>query len=692
MADRREERDAAPALNENHRRHLLASCQHIDRLLSDIDDIVTAAESASPFARYAADLPPALTRLLRDYIVRLRTDMLRILERHDARPAGRRISAVHAIRTALGFVEVAVEELKPEHIRGYGEVPEALVPEINGFVEELKSVVRSLDQALAAGASGDARQRLARLEQAGADVSVLGTLERIIAGQGLVEFRPALDIALSRLEDQRFEVAVFGRVSSGKSSLLNHLLGQPVLPVGVTPITAVPTRVMHGPRPDVEVHFADRATAHAPLARLGEWVTEQENPANARHVTRLIVRVPSPRLQDGIVFVDTPGLGSLATAGAAQTLAYLPRCDLAVVLIDATSTLTREDVSTLQRLQQAAIPAMVVLSKADLLSPADRDRAVRYAADHLSRELGAAPGVHPVSTVPGYEPLLDGWIEDELRPLLAQHRELARRSIQRKIGALRAGVEASLRARLRRAGPGVDPTSASAVEHELRAASGAFDETQRAVQATGDVREAELDAMLRHIAADVADAVLASPGSPPDGHLVVDQLTHAAVEKAERLTGALAALQTRARDVLAKSAAALRLPEPTSGEDWAEIFRELPQIDPGPITVSLRLPLLGALGPRVARARMRHAIERRTGPQLRAALETHARLLRSWGLRVLDRLRRQFDGQAQVYRAQLAGSTATGSSDESAERALRELTGAATARPATGGPGVAGGP
>ena len=64
-------------------------------------------------------------------------------------------------------------------------------------------------------------------------------------------------------------------------------------------------------------------------------MTEQENPGNTKHVTRLLVKIPAPRLSSGIVLVDTPGLGSLATTGAAETLAYLPRCDLGIVLIDA---------------------------------------------------------------------------------------------------------------------------------------------------------------------------------------------------------------------------------------------------------------------------------------------------------------------------------------------------------------------
>jgi GTP-binding protein EngB required for normal cell division len=671
-----QEQATPPAtLNENHRRHLLASCQYIDRLLSEIDNVVTAAESESPFARYANDLSPTLRRLLRDYFARLRTDMLRVLERHDSRPAGRLISAVHAIRTALGFVEISIEELKPEYIRGYGAVPEALVPEINGFVEELQSVVRALDRALAAGEAGDVQERLGRLERAGANVSVLSTLERIIADQGLVEFRPALETALNRLEDQRFEIAVFGRVSSGKSSLLNHLLGQPVLPVGVTPITAVPTRVMHGSTSRVEVNFADRRAEETGLDRLREFVTEQDNPANTKHVTRLIVRVPAAVLADGIVFVDTPGLGSLATSGAAETLAYLPRCDLAVVLIDAASTLTDDDLRTLHRLQQAAIPAMVVLSKADLLAAPDRDRAIAYTAEHVSAELALQVGVHAVSTMPGHEHLLNDWIEEELRPLLAQHRELARKSVQRKIGALRAGVEATLRRRGRgsnRASTADARKEKTVTEQELRRVSGQFDEVRRAIDAVGDARDDDIDAALHEVSKITAEALL-QPAPSASPSVVTEAVARIANDKAERLARVLTTLAEAIRQVLSKTALALDLPEPAGDDEWTTLMRELPQVDVGDMAIQVRLPLLGAFGRRVAVSRVHQAIEAQAGAHLRGALETHAKLLRSWGLRVLTRLRQQFDAQAQIYRAQLGSAPPESGDARGAAQALREL-------------------
>jgi len=666
----------APTLNEHHRRHLLASCQYIDRLLTDIDNIAAATETQSPFARYAADLSPTLKRLLRDYFVRLRTDMLRILQRHDALPAGRMISAVHAIRTALGFVEISIEELKPEHIKGYGQVPPALVSEINGFVEELQSVVRAIDQALAAGAAGDVHERLVRLERAGADVGLIAALDRIVTEEGLVEFRPSLNTALSRLEDQRFEIAVFGRVSSGKSSLLNHLLDRPVLPVGVTPITAVPTRVMYGPTPEVEVHFADRRAETAGIDRLHEFVTEQDNPANVKHVGRLIVRVPASRLKDGIVFVDTPGLGSLATSGAAETLAYLPRCDLGVVLIDAASTLTEEDLRTIQRLQQGAIPAMVVLSKADLLTAADRDRALAYVASHLLSELGAQIGVHAVSTMAGHLDLLDAWILNELRPLLAQHRELARQSVQRKIGALRAGIEAALQARIRRGGALLEPARAAEsakVEQALREASGQFDEVRRVIDAVGDVSRADVDRVLRETATDVVARLRAGDARTRAQSLVSDALTRIAGEQAEGLARALTTLAENSRRILTRAAQALDLPEPSSDDEWAALLRELPPIDAGPLEMDLRRPLLGVFGRGVANARMYRVIAGAAGPQIAAAIETHARLLRSWGLRVLGRLRQQFDVQAQVYRTQLSGATSRPLADAGAARALEKL-------------------
>ena len=103
------------------------------------------------------------------------------------------------------------------------------------------------------------QERLERLEQTGEEVSLLRKLETVITEHGLVEFRSTLSMVLDRLEDNSFEIAMFGGVSSGKSSLLNAILETDVLPVGVTPITAVPTRLAFAESPSVNVWFAYRS-------------------------------------------------------------------------------------------------------------------------------------------------------------------------------------------------------------------------------------------------------------------------------------------------------------------------------------------------------------------------------------------------------------------------------------------------
>ncbi len=66
------------ALNEHQKRHLRASSQEIDRLLTEAETILNTA-SQSPFPAYSDDLTPAQRKVVQDYIARLRTQLVRAL-------------------------------------------------------------------------------------------------------------------------------------------------------------------------------------------------------------------------------------------------------------------------------------------------------------------------------------------------------------------------------------------------------------------------------------------------------------------------------------------------------------------------------------------------------------------------------------------------------------------------------------
>jgi GTP-binding protein EngB required for normal cell division len=659
-------------LNESQQRRLAVTCRHVDGQLADLERVLQQSVSGSPFARYTDDLTPAQRARISDHVRAIRAELLAVLARHGLPPAGARIGAAYAARTQLAFITIAVEELKPRYMRGYGAVSPEAATELNGLVEEIQRVVRLLDGVLAHAGDADLGARLARLERAGAGTGTLETLAEVIDARGLVALRPALEVILDRLEHPRVELAVFGRVSSGKSSLVNRLLGADILPVGVTPVTSVPTRIVHGREPRVDVRFADRGPVRVDVARLAEFVSEQENPANERRVSRVEVAWPSPMLEGGLVVVDTPGLGSLATAGAAETLAYLPRCDVGLVLVDAASPLTAEDVGTIARLHEAGVPVQVLLSKADLLTPADLDRVAAYVTGQLATHLGAAPAVHPVSVLETRADLLDRWRAEALTPIVAGHTEQARAAVERKIGALREAVASALRIRLAaaRRAPAAPDAGGGELETDLRRAAARFEQARLALEPARVVPDAFVDETIARVARALAARGL---GRAPDDRVAAAagaELAACVTARDEPVRQELAAVAADTAAALARAARAAGATAPAA-EDETAIVRDMPRADLESLRVARPWPALEALGPRAAAWRWRRALGRSARETLRETLRSHAVVVHAWAEDVLARLRRRFEAQAGLYRLQIERGADAGGED--AEAIARDL-------------------
>jgi GTP-binding protein EngB required for normal cell division len=443
------ERHAEPGggLNANHQRMLEATFGQVDKLLAEIERVAT---TRSPLARILPDLTTLQARVVLDAVLRARQQLVESTRSLVGRLPDPGARASWSIRTHLTMADVALEEITPGHLRGYGQLDTASAAEVERVVADLSRTIRRLETYLAQGLGRDLSGRLQRLEQAPVDLALLRTLERIITSRGLLEFRGTLESLLERLEAGTFEVAFFGRVSSGKSSLLNVILGQEVLPVGVTPVTSVPTRVVWGLEPGASICFAELSDERIPLSQLRGYVSEEGNPGNAKKVRRASVTLPVELLRGGVVLVDTPGVGALAHSGARETYAYLPRCDLGVVLVDAGGAPNQEDLELLRLLYESAIPAQVLLTKVDLVSPADLARLRAYLAGELTGQLGLEIPVHSVSALPASADLARSWLEESLRPTVAQASTLAAASARRKLEHLRQAVEATLETLRRR--------------------------------------------------------------------------------------------------------------------------------------------------------------------------------------------------------------------------------------------------
>lgn len=665
------------SLNESQTRHLLNNVQYADTLLSEIEGILTASASRSPFPKYHIDVAPAQSKVVQDYIARIRAQMLRVLEGEGIEPPGPKFGAIHAIRVTLAFVRIALIEIGPKYMRGCGEVPDSAVAHLNGLVTELQGLVDKLDAFLAQGLGQDLQARIQRLQQTTDEVVLLRKLERIVSEHGLVEFRATLAMILGRLETRRFEIAVFGRVSSGKSSLLNRILQADVLPVGVNPITAVPTRLVAGSSPRLTVTFVDRRTEHYEIERLADFVTEQRNPGNSKGVTRITAELPSQRLREGVVFVDTPGLGSLATSGAAETKAYLPQSDLGVVLVNAGSTIAEEDIATVQALYEAGTPALVLLSKADLLTPEDRASAVAYVADQIRSQLGLDLTVHPVSVVKEHAGLLDEWFERQIAPLYERHQQLASESVRRKIGALRDAIQAALRSKLGRVeAPATDTGRLKQVEVDLRKAAGEIPEVlSRGLQTSDRIRDLATPAIAQAASDVVEHWTRRDSVAAPD--LVANAIARTVAAEADKIYTDLSNLAGSLFSALHRTGAVLDIDDVPGEAELLAALTEMPRLDLGAVRVEIRKPFALRFGTALARAAVERKLRNEVGDAVSEACRSYARVLERWVRKAVADLQTSFDSRADGYRAQLerllGASDTAPEAREAIARALGEL-------------------
>src|SRR5208283_2002122 len=194
-----------------------------------------------------------------------------------------------------------------------------------------------------------------------------------------------------RVSEGRFYVACIGQFKRGKSSILNALVGSSVLPTGVVPVTAVPTIVRYGNHAAARVRFAAGGWTDIPVPTVDEYVSEEKNPENTKHVAALEVFVSSPLLATGMCFVDTPGLGSVFTGNTAATQAFIPHIDAALVVIGADPPLAGEELALVETIAQHVEDLVLVLNKADRTTPAEKAAAVKFADQKVQKRLQRKP-------------------------------------------------------------------------------------------------------------------------------------------------------------------------------------------------------------------------------------------------------------------------------------------------------------
>lgn len=169
--------------------------------------------------------------------------------------------------------------------------------------------------------------------------------------------------------DNLFSLVFIGEFSTGKSSIINALLGQDILPKGITPTTDEITVIKYGDRREESVENGSR-----------------------------VITVPQDRLK-GLFIVDTPGTNVTIAQHERLTEEYIPKADIVFFTIGAERAVTGSETKLIRFIKESWLKNIVfLLNKIDIAADGEElETLIRHARGELERSFGIKPHLLPVS-------------------------------------------------------------------------------------------------------------------------------------------------------------------------------------------------------------------------------------------------------------------------------------------------------
>jgi len=178
----------------------------------------------------------------------------------------------------------------------------------------------------------------------------LKSLLKLSEDISLVNTANSIRETIEKSEADHFEVAIVGEFKRGKSTLINALLGQEILPADVLPTTATLNRVTYSVEPYVQVEYKDGRSERVDIDQLENYVTKLTSDAEekAETVKEATVYYDTEFCKNNVDIIDTPGLNDDEQM-TNVTLSILPKIDAAVFVISANSPFSQFEKDFLEK-------------------------------------------------------------------------------------------------------------------------------------------------------------------------------------------------------------------------------------------------------------------------------------------------------------------------------------------------------
>ncbi len=189
-----------------------------------------------------------------------------------------------------------------------------------------------------------------------------------------------------------FRVVVTGEFSRGKSSFINALLGQRILPSKVTPTTSMTTTVMYGDVLEYRIYLKGESVPRQ--------ISQDEffaiNADDVSFVEHAEIICPNVFCKDNVEVVDTPGTNDLNIERREITYGYLSQADIVVMILSAVQCLTVSEANFLQMFIKGNTPKNIffVINFKDCLEVGEEEKVKTFFISQLQKLL---PNGYPIA-------------------------------------------------------------------------------------------------------------------------------------------------------------------------------------------------------------------------------------------------------------------------------------------------------
>lgn len=165
------------------------------------------------------------------------------------------------------------------------------------------------------------------------------------------------------LQSPEILIPVLGLQGVGKSTLLNALLEENIMPNEAEETTCIPVEVRYSQNPKIIAHFLNGKKIEIKKEKVKEYVDNNYNPANEKLVSHIVIFRNLDILKKGIVLVDLPGVGSMTANNQRVTNEYIQRLYAAIFIVRVNPPITRTEATFIKFAWQSLCNTWFVQNK-----------------------------------------------------------------------------------------------------------------------------------------------------------------------------------------------------------------------------------------------------------------------------------------------------------------------------------------